>query len=106
MQHRGALPVWDQPVPTFECAPEPLRMVEEPVTSTSTLPAPESNYWTNITEQRPPLRTQHHQRHWERISRQLRSEPQPPPELLVPPQLRYEYITDETSSEGTLFELP
>ncbi len=42
-----------------------------------------------------------------RIDRQLRSEPQPPPELLAPPELRYyEYFTDKTTGEGTLQELP
>ncbi len=67
---------------------------------------PESNYWTNIMEQRVPLQHRRHRRRWEQIDRQLRSEPQPPPELLAPPESRYEYITDETSGEGTLYELP
>ncbi len=60
----------------------------------------------NVTEQREVLRPRRHRRRWERIARQLRSEPPPPPELLAPPESRYVYITDETSSEGTLHELP
>ncbi len=67
---------------------------------------PESSYWSNITEQHSLLRPRRHRRRWEQINRQLRSDPQPPPELLVPPESRYEYITNETSSEGTLYELP
>ncbi len=44
-QHRGALPVWDQPVQTYE---RPFKSVpdEEPITSGSTLPEPnDSSYW-------------------------------------------------------------
>ncbi len=95
----------NQPRP-HQHPPELVRAVEEPIASTSTLPPTESSYWTNITEQRAPLRPRRHQRRWEQIDRQLRSEPQPPRELLAPPESRYEYITDETSGEGTLFKLP
>ncbi len=49
----------------------------------------------------PPHRSRIHRRHGERITRQLGSEPQPPPELLMPPESRYyEYFTSETSGEG------
>ncbi len=107
-QHRGALPVWDQPVQTYEHPLEPLPSVEEPVASGSTLPEPnDSSYWSNVFKQRPPRRPRLHQRRWGRINRQLRLEPQPPPELLTPPESRYyEYFTDETSGEGTLRQLP
>ncbi len=47
-------------------------------------PSLESSYWSNITEQRSPLWPRRHRRHWERINRQLRSDPQPPPSYLRP----------------------
>ncbi len=82
--------------------------VEEPVASTSRLPVPDSNdssYWSNAIEQRPGRRARIHRRNWSRIARQLGAEPQPPPELLAPPESRYyEYFTDETTGEGTLQE--
>ncbi len=110
LQHRGAPPVWDQPVQTNERPLESIPSVEEPVASTSRLPVPDSNdssYWSNVLEQCPGRRARIHRRKWARIDRQLRSEPQPPPELLAPPESRYyEYFIDETTGEGTLQELP
>ncbi len=110
LQHRGALPIWDQPVPTNERPLKSIPSVEEPVASTSCLPVPDSNdssYWSNAIEQRPGRRAKIHRKQWARIDQQLRSEPQPPPELLAPPESRYyEYFTDETTGEGTLQELP
>ncbi len=105
LQHRGAPPIWDQPTSVLQ---HPFELVpdKEPIASSSTLPEPnDSSYWLNVIEQREIHRPWLHRRRWARIDRQLRSEPQPPPELLAPPELRhYEYITDETSGEGTLYE--
>ncbi len=104
LQHRGAPPIWDQPVQTNERPLKSIPSVEEPVASTSRLPAPDSNdssYWSNAIEQRPGRRAQIHHKQWGRIDRQLRSEPQPPPELLAPPESRYyEYFTDEDHRRG------
>ncbi len=112
LQYRGAPPIWDQPVSIRDWEQyslEPIP-VEEPVASTSRLPVPDSNdssYWSNAIEQRPGRRARIHRRNWSRIARQLRAEPQPPPELLAPPESRYyEYFTDETTGEGTLQEYP
>ena len=104
-QHRGAPNVWDQPVMTWQPALEPVP-IDKPITSSSTLPVPnDSSYWSNVFEQRPSGRPRIHHRRWAQIDRQLRSEPQPPPELLAPPESRYyEYFTDETTGEGTLQE--
>ncbi len=67
----------------------------------------DSSYWSNAIEQRPGRRARIHRRNWSRIARQLSAEPQPPPELLAPHESRYyEYITDETTGEGTLQEYP
>ncbi len=107
-QHRGAPDVWDRPVTTWQPALEPVQD-DEPVASGSTLPVPnDSSYWSNVIEQHEPTRRPRlHCRRWGRIDRQLTAEPQPPPELLAPPESRYyEYFTSETSGEGTLQELP
>ncbi len=110
LQHRGAPPIWDQPVQTNERPLESIPSVEEPVASTSRLPVPDSNdssYWSNAIDERSGRKARIHRRQWGRIDRQLRSKPQPPPELLAPPESRYyEYFTDETTGEGTLQELP
>ncbi len=65
-QHRGAPPVWDQPIQTNECPFEPVH-IEEPITSTSALPVPDSNdssYWSNAIEQRPGHKARLHRRQW------------------------------------------
>ncbi len=108
-QHRGAPPLWGQSVPTWEPTFEPIP-VDEPITSSSRLPVPDSNdssYWSNVIEQREGRRPRLHRQQWGHIDRQLTASPRPPPELLAPHESRYyEYITDETSGEGTLQELP
>ncbi len=81
---------WDWPVQNRELTPEPVPTVEEPIASSSTahLYPPRYSYWQNIQEQQnarrstncPPQATA-----WERLAHQLREQPQPPPELLMPP---------------------
>ncbi len=63
--------------------------LRNPSPVTSCLPVPDSNdssYWSNAIEQHPGRRARIHHKQWAQIDRQLRSEPQPPPELLVPPE--------------------
>ncbi len=107
-QEWGAPPVWDQHVQNPEYTPEPVRAVKEPITSSSTahLYPPRYSYWQNVegqcrSPQRPPRANA-----WERLANRLQEWPQPPPELLTPPQLRHGHFPIETSDSDTLYEPP
>ncbi len=98
---------WDRPIQNQELTPEPVSTVEEPVTSSSTahLHPSRNSYWQNVEEQhswsqcRPPWATT-----WERLSRRLREQPQPPPELLAPPQPQHGCFPSESDSSDTAWE--